>query len=150
MFDLTDIGLINPYTESIYHQRCTDIKEQLKKYDVIATVGRHNFKDKEYYCLEVDLNHCNSCMTVAKALKVTEDDVHFIHINLNENYKILWINEELLHSRYLDGNGRLDFETIDDKAIRLIQDENNQVVNIRQDMNEINIKIIKKDKRYDL
>lgn len=150
MFDLTDIGLINPYTESRYHQRCNDIKEQLKSFDVKAEVSRHTFQDKKYYVLNVDLNHKNSYKTVAKALKVTEDDVHFIHTNLKGDYKILWISEELLHTRYLDGNGRLNFENIDDKAIRLINDDNNHVVNIRQDMNEINIKIIKERQRYDL
>ena len=142
MFDLTDI-LINQH-ESIYHQRCHDIEEQLKEYNVKANVSRHTFDNTEYYVLEVDLNGNTACHTISKALGIKLDDVHFIHINLNDDYKILWISEDLLHSCYLDNNGRLDFETIEDKAIRLIHDDNTICTNIWNNPEDIIIRLQKK------
>ena len=130
MFNLLDIGLISPH-ESIYHQRCNDIKEQLKEYDVIANVSRHNFKDKEYYCLNVDLNHNNSHITISDALNISKDEIHFIHINLKEDYKIYWISEEYLHSLYLINNNlNFDIDKYKDEALKYLDNPDYYVESI--------------------
>ena len=143
MFDIANIGLISP-NESIYHQRCKDIQKKKKKYDIHSSVFKHNFNDKEYYVLQVDLKHKNSHLSIADALHIKKDDVHFIHISLNEEYKIYWVSEDLLNARYLDGDGRLNFETIEDNAIKLIRDDNTVCTNIWNNPEDIIIKLIKK------
>lgn len=146
MFNIADIGLISPH-ESIYHQRCKDITEQLKKFDVKAEVSRHTFKDKEYYCLNVDLKGKNARHTISKALGIKPDDVHFIHINLNEDYKLFWVSEYLINRKYITHNGRLCFnreEYIEDNAIKLIRDDNTVVTNIWNNPEDIIIKLVKK------
>lgn len=148
MFD-TDIlkSVICPVTNinySIYYLRCEDIEKQLKEYDIIAKVSRHTFKDTKYYVLNVDLNHRNSCMTVANALDIKDDEVHFIHINIQDDYKIFWISEDLLHARYLDGDGRLNFRTLRDQAIDLINEPSIFVNDITDNCGDITILLKRK------
>lgn len=134
------------FSGSIYHKRCNTLKEHLLRYDIYANeVSRHTFKNKEYYVLEINLNHNNSALSISKALDIDKGSIHFIHINLKENYKIYWISEDLIHSKYLSNDSLLNFEKpLEDKAIDFIRDNNTFVSSIENNPADILIKLSKK------
>ena len=140
--------LVNAYTGSIYHQRCKDIEKQLSKSSITAKVSRHDFKNTEYYDLEISLKSKNSEQQLADALHIPKDKVHFVHIDLKQDYKIIWIEEDYLHERYLTGNGRLCFDYQDNMKKQVenyLGKDNIEVMEIKDDCGEIIIRMINKD-----
>ena len=126
---------------NIHYQRCECIKKQLLKYNIVAQVSRHSFQDNEYYVIEIDLNGNNSHITVAKALNISETEVHFIHINISQGYKIYWISETLLHELYLNQHGELSF--LEQEAKEYIESENTRIKSITNKLDEIIIRVDK-------
>ena len=100
--------------ESIYNKRCRDIQEQLAEYDLIATVGRHDLFDVDYYLIEFNNNGYGggkypSCGKIAEALDIPNECVNLYTCEYKSR-TVYAVKEGELHCRYLNDDGRLEWD----------------------------------------
>lgn len=94
---------------NVYWRRSDAIKEQLAKYDIDAKVSRHHLKDWRVYCLDISTEDGHvSEDDIIEALDIPREWLHFIHIDTANKYVLYWVDEEMLHSKYLQ-DGELVF-----------------------------------------
>lgn len=96
---------------SIWHRRTEAIEKELKKHNIKAKVHRHHIYDVEYYVLTLDTSKKHiSESDVANALNIPKEWVGFVHINLENCYKIFWIKEDEFNAKYCNDDGEIVFK----------------------------------------
>ena len=100
--------------KTIYGRRCGAITEQLKKHNVpVKRVGRHHFYNIRVYCIEIKIGKCGKWIDdddIAEALNIPKEWIAFIHINTEHRYKLYFVKEDELNSKYCDDDGELIFK----------------------------------------
>lgn len=93
---------------TIYQKRTGDIKQQLEKNDITASVFRTTIFNTEYYVIaQVDDKQCWNEVDICKALDIPRNWVDLEHYCGMRAYFIIYENK--LHNLYGNKDSRLDF-----------------------------------------
>lgn len=108
---MSDMMVFGCGEKSIELKRCDDIEEQLAEHRLYANVSRHTLFDKKMYIVSFNDDNSGgeypSVGKIAKALEIPNSWVTLYEVTANNTqYAVL---EDELHSKHMNGDGRLEW-----------------------------------------